>query len=159
MLIYEPGSYYILDRGYVDYTRLYKIARHSATFLVRAKSYLRFNRMYSRKCDKSTGIKSDQIGRLSGFYASKQYPEKIRRVKFYDKETNKTFVFLTNNLDITSEQVANLYKNRWQVELIFKWIKQHLKKSILGYIRKCSQDTGVFSTNCILPGSNYWIEA
>ncbi|HAK00188.1 MAG TPA: hypothetical protein DCM62_09190, partial [Bacteroidales bacterium] len=103
--------------------------------------------------------KSDQIGRLSGMYASKQYPEKIRRVKFYDKETNKTFVFLTNNLDITSEQVANLYKNRWQVELIFKWIKQHLKKSILGYIRKCSQDTGVFSINCILPGSNYWIEA
>ncbi|HAJ99673.1 MAG TPA: IS4 family transposase, partial [Bacteroidales bacterium] len=127
VLIYEPGSYYILDRGYVDYTRLYKIARHSATFLVRAKSYLRFNRMYSRKCDKSTGIKSDQIGRLSGFYASKQYPEKIRRVKFYDEETNKTFVFLTNNLDITSEQVANLYKSRWQVELFFKWIKQHLK--------------------------------
>ncbi|HAJ99803.1 MAG TPA: hypothetical protein DCM62_07245 [Bacteroidales bacterium] len=83
--------------------------------------------MYSRKYDKSTGVKSDQIGRLSGFYASKQYPEKIRRVKFYDKETNKTFDFLTNNLYITSEQVANLYKNRWQVDLFFKWIKQHLK--------------------------------
>jgi hypothetical protein len=127
VLIYEPGSYYILDRGYVDYTRLYKITQHSATFVVRAKSNLKFNRMYSRECNKSTGVKSDQIGKLSGFYVSKQYPEKLRRVKFYDQETNRTFVFLTNNFDLTAEQVAFLYKNRWQVELFFKWIKQHLK--------------------------------
>jgi hypothetical protein len=126
-LVYEPDSYYILDRGYVDYTRLYKITQHSATFVVRAKSNLNFNRMYSQKCDKSTGVRFDQIGKLSGFYVSKQYPEKLRRVKFYDQETDGTFVFLTNNFDLTAEQVAFLYKNRWQVELFFKWIKQHLK--------------------------------
>lgn len=126
-LIYEPGSYYVLDRGYVDYTRLNKITQHSATFIVRAKSNLKFNRMYSRKSDKSTGIKSDQIGKLSGFYVSKQYPEKLRRVKFFDQETNRNFVFITNNFDITAEEIAFLYKNRWQIELFFKWIKQHLK--------------------------------
>lgn len=126
-LFYETDAYYILDRGYVDYTRLYKITQHSATFVVRAKSNLKFNRMYSRKHDKSTGVKSDQIGKLSGFYVSKQYPEKLRRIKFYDQETDRTFVFLTNNFELTAEQVAFLYKNRWQVELFFKWIKQHLK--------------------------------
>lgn len=126
-LFYETDAYYILDRGYVDYTRLYKITQHSATFVIRAKSNLKFNRMYSRKHDKSTGVKSDQIGKLSGFYVSKQYPKKLRRVKFYDQETDRTFVFLTNNFELTAEQVAFLYKNRWQVELFFKWIKQHLK--------------------------------
>lgn len=126
-LFYETDAYYILDRGYVDYTRLYKITQHSATFVVRAKSNLKFNRMYSREHDKSTGVKSDQIGKLSGFYVSKQYPKKLRRVKFYDQETDRTFVFLTNNFELTAEQVAFLYKNRWQVELFFKWIKQHLK--------------------------------
>ena len=127
ILFYETDAYYILDRGYVDYTRLYKITQHSATFVVRAKSNLKFNRMYSRKHDKSTGVKSDQIGKLSGFYVSKQYPQKLRKIKFYDQETDRTFVFLTNNFEITAEQVAFLYKNRWQVELFFKWIKQHLK--------------------------------
>lgn len=126
-LFYETDAYYIFDRGYVDYTRLYKITQHSATFVVRAKSNLKFNRMYSRKHDKSTGVKSDQIGKLSGFYVSKKYPEKLRRIKFYDQETDRTFVFLTNNFELSAEQVAFLYKNRWQVELFFKWIKQHLK--------------------------------
>lgn len=126
-LFYETDAYYIFDRGYVDYTRLYKITQHSATFVVRAKSNLKFNRMYSRKHDKSTGVKSDQIGKLSGFYVSKKYPEKLRRIKFYDQETDRTFVFLTNNFELSAEQVALLYKNRWQVELFFKWIKQHLK--------------------------------
>ena len=89
--------------------------------------------MYSRKIDKTTGVKSDQIGKLTGFYVSKEYPEKLRRVKFYDDETKRTFVFLTNNFDLTAEQVALLYKNRWQIELFFKWIKQHLKiKSFWG---------------------------
>jgi len=89
--------------------------------------------MYSRKIDKITGVKSDQIGKLTGFYVSKEYPEKLRRVKFYDDETKRTFVFLTNNFDLTAEQVALLYKNRWQIELFFKWIKQHLKiKSFWG---------------------------
>lgn len=132
-LIYEQNAFYIFDRGYVDYTRLYKITVHSAFFVIRAKSNLKFNRMYSLKIDKSTGVLCDQIGKLKGYYVSREYPKKLRRVKFYDKETNRTFVFLTNNFQITSDQVALLYKNRWQIELFFKWIKQHLKiKSFWG---------------------------
>jgi hypothetical protein len=126
-LFYETGAYYIFDRGYVDYTRLYKITQHSASFVVRAKSNLQFNRMYSRKHNKSTGVRCDQIGKLSGFYVSKEYPDKLRKIKFYDQETDRTFIFLTNNFELSSEQVAFLYKNRWQIELFFKWIKQHLK--------------------------------
>ncbi len=83
--------------------------------------------MYSRKYDRSTGVRCDQIGKLSGYYVSKEYPEKLRRIKFYDQETDRTFVFLTNNFELSPEQVAFLYKNRWQIELFFKWIKQHLK--------------------------------
>jgi hypothetical protein len=130
---YESEAYYIFDRGYVDFTRLYKITNHSAYFVIRAKSNLKFERMYSNKVDKTTGVQCDQIGKLTGFYVSSQYPDKLRRVKFYDEETNRTFVFLTNNLELSAEQIALLYKNRWQVELFFKWIKQHLKiKSFWG---------------------------
>jgi len=130
---YECEAYYVFDRGYVDFTRLYKITKHSAFFVIRAKSNLKFERMYSNKVDKTTGVQCDQIGKLTGFYVSKQYPEKLRRIKFYDKQTKRNFVFLTNNLELTSEQIALLYKNRWQVELFFKWIKQHLKiKSFWG---------------------------
>lgn len=132
-LFYEPEAYYIFDRGYVDFTRLYRITQHSAFFVIRAKNNLKFKRMYSRKIDKLTGIKSDQIGKLQGFYVSKQYPDKLRKVTFYDKEMDRTFIFLTNNFELPAEQIAFLYKNRWQVELFFKWIKQHLKiKSFWG---------------------------
>ncbi len=127
LLFYETGAYYIFDRGYVDFTRLYKITQHSAFFVIRARSNLQFKRMYSRKYDRSTGVRCDQIGKLSGYYVSKEYPEKLRRIKFYDQETDRTFVFLTNNFELSPEQVAFLYKNRWQIELFFKWIKQHLK--------------------------------
>jgi len=130
---YESYAYYIFDRGYVDFTRLKVITNLYAYFVIRAKSNLKFRRMYSNKVDKSTGVICDQIGKLTGFYVSKQYPDKLRRVKFYDIETERTFIFLTNNMEITAEQVALLYKNRWQVELFFKWIKQHLKiKSFWG---------------------------
>jgi len=130
---YEAEAYYVFDRGYIDYTRLYRITLQQAWFVVRAKSNMKFNRMYSRKVDKETGVLCDQIGKLSGIQAPKQYPGKIRRIKFYDAETKKTFVFLTNNTDLTALQIAFLYKNRWQVELFFKWIKQHLKiKSFWG---------------------------
>lgn len=130
---YESEAYYIFDRGYIDYTRLYKITNHSAYFVVRAKTNLQFSRMYSNKVDKTTGIKCDQVGKLTGFYVSKQYPGKLRRVKFYDQDSNRDFVFLSNNMDLSAEQIAMLYKNRWQVELFFKWIKQHLKiKSFWG---------------------------
>lgn len=130
---YEYDAYYIFDRGYVDYSRLFRITIHSAYFVVRAKSNLKFRRIYSRKIDKATGVQCDQIGKLTGFYVSKDYPEKLRRVKFYDKETKRTFVFLSNNMELSAQQIALLYKNRWQVELFFKWIKQHLKvKSFWG---------------------------
>lgn len=132
-LVYEAGAHYIFDRAYLDFTRLYKIERCSAYFVIRAKSNTKFKRMYSNKVDKLTGVRCDQIGKLSGFYTSKDYPVKLRRVKYYDNESNRTFVFLTNNLKVSADNVALLYKNRWQVELFFKWIKQHLKiKSFWG---------------------------
>jgi hypothetical protein len=133
LIPYESDAYYIFDRGYVDYSRLYRITLLSAYFVVRAKSNLRFKRIYSQKVDKNTGVQNDQIGKLTGFYVSKDYPEKLRKVKYYDNETNRTFVFLTNNMTLTAQEVAFLYKNRWQIELFFKWIKQHLKiKSFWG---------------------------
>jgi hypothetical protein len=124
---YESGAYYIFDRGYIDYSRLYKITLLSAYFVVRAKSNLQFKRIYSQKIDKTTGVQSDQIGKLTGFYVSKDYPIKLRKVKYYDSEMNRTFVLLTNNMTLTAQEIALLYKNRWQVELFFKWIKQHLR--------------------------------
>ena len=130
---YEAGAHYVFDRGYVDYQRLHKIARLQAYFVVRAKSNLKFRRIYSKKTDRSTGVLCDQLGKLTGFYVSKDYPDKLRRVKFHDQETGRTFVFLTNNNELSALEIALLYKNRWQVELFFKWIKQHLKiKSFWG---------------------------
>jgi Transposase DDE domain/Domain of unknown function (DUF4372) len=124
---YETSAYYIFDRGYVDFERLYRIATLSAFFVVRAKSNLKFKRMYSNKVDKTSGLVCDQIGKLTGFYVSKDYPDKLRRIRFYDAESKRYFVYLTNNIDLTAEQIVLLYKNRWQIELFFKWIKQHLK--------------------------------
>ncbi len=130
---YEVGAYYIFDRGYVDFKRLFEITKLSSFFVIRAKSNLKFRRIYSNKVNKENDVKVDQIGKLTGFYISKDYPDKIRRIKYYDSESKRTFIYLTNNMDITAEQVALLYKNRWQVELFFKWIKQHLKvKSFWG---------------------------
>jgi IS4 transposase len=124
---YERFAYYIFDRAYVDYFRLYRITKSSAYFVVRAKSNLKFKRMYSKKTDKSTGVIYDQTGKIDGFYTSKDYPEKIRKVKFFDAENKKMLIFLTNNFDLSAQQIALLYKQRWQIELFFKWIKQHLK--------------------------------
>jgi len=126
-LIYEKDSYYIFDHGYIDYKRLYKIHKELAFFVTRSKINFKYKRLYSIKSDRSTGVLCDQIVKLTGFYASKDYPEKLRRVKFYDKETDQTFEFITNNFEISAEQIALLYKYRWRVELFFKWIKQHLK--------------------------------
>src|SRR5690554_7295032 len=135
-IVYEPYAYYIFDRAYVDYKRLYAITSQKAFFVVRAKSNLKLKRMYSNKSDKSTGVKSDQTRKLTGLYTSKDYPEKIRRVRFYDFESKRTFAFLTNNFDLTATQIAFLYKQRWQIELFFKWIKQNLKiKSFWGTTR------------------------
>lgn len=133
LIPYEAFAYYIFDKAYIDFERLFKIDALEAYFVVRGKSNLRFKRMYSNKTDKASGIRCDQIGKLEGFYTSKAYPKKIRRVKFFDAEQQRAFVFLTNNFDLEPEQIALLYKQRWQIELFFKWIKQHLKiKSFWG---------------------------
>ena len=124
---YEPFAYYIFDRAYVDYERLFRIEKAKAYFVVRAKSNVKFKRMYSQKVDKTTGIKYDQIGKIDGFYTSKDYPKKIRKIKFLDSDNNKMLIFLTNNFELPSQDIALLYKQRWKVELFFKWIKQHLK--------------------------------
>lgn len=130
---YEKEAYYIFDRAYVDFSRLYKIHKLEAFFVIRAKDNLKFKRIYSLKPDRKSGVICDQIGKFEGFYSKKDYPEKIRRVKYFDAETRKMFVFLTNNFEITALQVAMLYKNRWKIELFFKWMKQHLKiKSFWG---------------------------
>ncbi len=132
-LAYETGAYYILDKGYVDYQRLYRIHQHKAFFVTRAKNNAQLTRMYSAKTDKKKGIKSDQTVKLKLFYSKKYYPEKLRRIKFYDAEQKRTFVFLTNNFTLDASDIAELYKYRWKVELFFKWIKQHLKiKSFWG---------------------------
>lgn len=126
-------SFYVLDRGYVDYERLYRIHKAEAYFITRTKKNMDFKRMYSAKVDKSTGVKCDQTIKLTGFYASKDYPEKLRRIKFYDTERGKTLIFLTNNFELSALEISMLYKNRWFIELFFKWIKQHLKiKSFWG---------------------------
>jgi hypothetical protein len=133
LLYYESGGYYIFDRGYIDYKRLFKIHKNSAYFVIRAKENLQFKRMYSNKICKKTGVLLDQIGKLTGFYVSQKYPEKLRRIKFYDEETDNDLEFLSNNFDLASEEIAQLYKYRWKVELFFRWIKQHLKiKSFWG---------------------------
>lgn len=126
-LQYEIGSFYILDRGYVDFSRLHNIHLHKAYFVTRAKKNFRFKRMYSNVVDKTTGVLCDQIGMLEVYQSKKDYPNKIRRIKYYDKELNRNFVFITNNMDLEAFEIALLYKNRWKVELFFKWIKQHLK--------------------------------
>ena len=124
---YEPLAYYIFDRAYVDYERLFRITLAKAFFVVRAKSNVKFKRMYSNKIDKSTGVKYDQTGKIDGIYSAKNYPEKIRKVKFHDAEKDRILIFLTNNFELKAHEIALLYKQRWQVELFFKWIKQHLK--------------------------------
>lgn len=130
---FEANSFYVMDRGYVDYKRLYRIHLCGAFFITRAKDNMDFRRLYSRKVDKSKGILCDQTVLLNGPNSAKHYPQKMRRIKFYDKERGKTLVFLTNNFHIDAAEVAQLYKHRWRIELFFKWIKQHLKiKSFWG---------------------------
>ena len=133
VLIPEPGSFYIMDRGYLDLERLYRIKENFGYFIIRAKKNMKFHRTQSKKVDKSTGLRCDQVIRLSVFNTRKSYPDKLRRVKYHDSQTDKILVFLTNNFDIPALTVAELYRNRWKVELFFKWIKQHLKiKSFFG---------------------------
>jgi transposase len=126
-LLFETGAIYIFDRGYVDFSRLYRIHQSRAFFLSRAKSNFVFKRLYSQPVDKSTGVRADQIIMATGFYTLKDYPEKLRRIRYFDTATKKRLIFLTNNFDLPAITIAQLYKCRWQVELFFKWIKQHLR--------------------------------
>jgi transposase len=149
-ITYEPGSFYIFDRGYIDFERLFVIHESKSFFVIRAKTNLQFKRQYSATVDKSTGLRCDQTGELKGFYTFKQYPERIRRIKFYDEERNRTFVFLTNNLYLSPEEIAALYKHRWKIEFFFKWIKQHLKiKSFWGTVFKVVISSLVISPSTI----------
>lgn len=133
LITYLPDSFYVVDRGYTDFQRLNRIHQANAFFVIRAKDNLRFNRVCSASADKSNGILCDQYIRLNNYYAAKDYPEQLRRIKFYDAENNRTLVFLTNNFQLKATDIAQLYKHRWKIELFFKWIKQHLKiKSFWG---------------------------
>jgi len=123
----EPGSFYIMDRAYLDFARLYILTQCLAFFVIRAKSNLRARRLYSRPVDKSTGLRCDQTIVLTGVESPEYYPEKLRRIRYYDTEKNKNLTFLTNNFLLPPLTIAELYKCRWQVELFFKWIKQHLR--------------------------------
>jgi transposase len=127
VLIPEPGSIYLFDRAYTDFARLYTLNSYHAFFIIRAKSNLNFRRVYSRAIDKSTGLKCDQTIVLSNYYASKGYPEKLRRVKYYDCENDKNLVFLTNIFSLPPLTIAELFKCRWKIEIFFKWIKQNLR--------------------------------
>lgn len=126
-LFIEPGAIYIFDRGYLDFARLYKIHQASAFFIIRAKSNFRFRRIYSQPVDKSKGVQADQIIELHGFYVHKDYPERLRRIRYLDAEKNKRLIFLTNHFTLPAFTIAELFRCRWKIELFFKWIKQHLR--------------------------------
>jgi transposase len=126
-LIPEPGAIYIMDRGYLDFGRLYIWNQYSAFFVTRLKSNIKVERIYSNPIERPTGLRCDQIVKLTGQSTKKEYPEKLRRIKYFDADTDKTLVFLTNNFTLPALTIARLYQCRWQVELFFKWIKQHLR--------------------------------
>lgn len=126
-MVFEAGSFYVMDRGYIDFARLYVLHQAQSFFVTRAKSNLQYQRVYSHPVDKTTGLRCDQTITLTGTRPSQDYPIHLRRVKFYDAKHDKLLVFLTNNFDLPALTIAELYRCRWQVELFFKWIKQHLR--------------------------------
>jgi hypothetical protein len=127
LFIPEPGAFYIMDRAYVDFARLYALHRSGSFFVTRTKSNLDARRVYSATVDRSSGIVCDQRIMLNGYYSHCHYPEHLRRIRFKDAETGKTLIFLTNNMSLPALTISSLYKSRWQIELFFKWIKQHLR--------------------------------
>lgn len=133
ILVPEAGAFYIMDRGYLDFERLFTLQLAGAFFVIRAKSNTQYQRRYSSAVDKTTGVRCDQTVILTGVTTARDYPQPLRRIRYHDASTGKTFNFLTNNFAIPAKTVADLYRCRWQVELFFKWIKQHLRiKSFFG---------------------------
>jgi hypothetical protein len=126
-LLFEPGAIYLFDRGYLDFARLYQIHQAPAFFIIRAKRNFRFRRLFSRPADKAKGIQADQIIQLHGYYSRKDYPDRLRRIRYFDTEQQKRLVFLTNNLTLPAFTTTELFRCRWKIELFFKWIKQHLR--------------------------------
>jgi len=126
-LIPEPGAIYVMDRAYLDFQRLYHLHQSTALFVIRSKTNTKLRRLYSHAVDKDTGVKCDQTVVPTGFYSRKDYPEKLRRIKYYDAEKGRSFVFLTNQFLLPAVTIAELYRYRWRVEIFFKWIKQHLR--------------------------------
>jgi hypothetical protein len=127
LLNFEAGAFYLIDRGYFDFRQLYHIHSSQAFFVIRAKKNTKVRRVYSNKVDKTTNVRCDQIVYFSHKQACSNYPDKLRRIKYYDPEKKKTYIFLTNNFELPAETIADLYRLRWQIELFFKWIKQNLK--------------------------------
>ena len=126
-LVLEPGAFIVFDRAYIDYERLYKLNQDGAFFITRAKANMRSRRVYSHKVDKDSGVLHDQTVKLTVYKSVKQYPDHPRKIQFYDQENDRYFVFISNNFELPALTIAKLYKHRWQVELFFKWIKQHLR--------------------------------
>jgi hypothetical protein len=132
-LVPAPGAYYVMDRGYLDFARLYQLHQAKAFFVTRAKKNLNFQRRYSHEVDKQAGVQCDQTIVLETYYSLQGYPEPLRRIRYYDETGGKRLVFLTNDFGLPAATIASLYKSRWQIELFFKWIKQHLRiKSFYG---------------------------
>ena len=127
LLDFEAGAFYLMDRAYIDFARLHRINEAKGFFVVMAKKNFKFRRLYSNKVDKSIGLRCDQTIKTAGVRSKDSYPDKLRRIKYYDREYGNYYVFLTNNFSVEAKLIADLYKMRWQVELFFKWIKQHLK--------------------------------
>lgn len=126
LLLIEAGAYYLFDRGYLDFSRLHRIHTAQAFFVTRTKRNFQFRRIYSHPVKKSYGVQCDQTVELTGFYSAQHYPDKLRRIRFFDKETQKHLTFLTNNFSLAAITIARLFKSRWKIEQFFKWMKQHL---------------------------------
>jgi transposase len=148
-LAFEPGAFYVMDRGYLDFDRLAKMDEAGCFFVTRAKSNMKSQRRYSRPVDRATGLICDQTIILTGFYSSQGFERPLRRIKFNDPDTGKVLVFLTNNFSLSAVSITRLYKYRWQIELFFKWIKSHLRiKSFFGHSENAVK-AQIWSAVCI----------